>query len=231
MKATFKKFRVPVVITIIWLAIVSYNVAVAQGVIEAGGEECPGHWHAGYSVWVEDNQLGFSERGPGGDAGRSPAGGFHIHGNDGTLHFHPGTERCIPIGDALEKLGVTVSSDTLTIDETQHVAGGTYAENATYDVVVYHKAWGGDWKEVSNVGSFMDKQLGNGDQIMVSYHAADSPVTIEDRQAQTKSLAGGNYEPVEQDGVDDGVFIGITMATIFAIIAIVIWYNVASKTW
>ncbi len=223
-KAMLRKFMVPIIIVLISGAIIGYNVAASQGVF-GEDEGCPGHWHAGYSVWDGDTKVDFSERTAAGNAQASPGAGFHIHGNDGTLHFHPAAERCIALGDALEKMDVMVTSETLT------VRGETREADADHEVVVYHQPWGGDWRQITNLGKFFDDQIGDGDRLVIAFTAKNSTLTIEDRQMATTDLTGGNYEPTTTSGMDDEVFVRITVTAIFGVLAILIWYNLAKKTW
>lgn len=224
--AGVKRLRVPIIIGVVWALVVAYNVAAAEGIIETGADDCPGHWHVGFSVWVEEQKLSFPPTGPGGDAAASPGAGFHLHGDDGIMHYHPGRERCMDLEGPLAKLGVEASGSSLV------VRGQTYEENETHQVVVYHQPWGGEWKEVKSVGSFLDKQPGNGDRVMIAFMTEDSTVGVPQRQAQTADLTGGNYEPPPAgSGFTDATFIAITMATIFALLAIMLWYNFAKKTW
>lgn len=226
-----KKFRVPIVIVILWAAIVGFQVAQAQGVIGEFGEDCPGHWHAGYSVWIEDEQLSFNPQlNPAwADQGAQPAVGFHLHDGSGNMHMHPG-ERCIPFGSISEKLNVEVRDGRMVV-EAPHGPQGTYEDNETHEVVVYHQPWGEDWRKVGNIDSFMGKQVGNGDRVMVAYLDPSAESLIESHQLDTFNPEGSNYEPPAEGGFDDGAFVGITMTSIFAILAIVLWYNFAKKTW
>lgn len=221
--SSIKAFRVPIAIGIIWLAVVGYHVAAANGVVGSGGPECPGHWHAGYAVHVDDQKLSFDPRlNPSfGDASGSPGVGAHIHGDDGTLHMHPGAIRCIPVGDLMEKLGVEATDSSITISSA-HRESGTYTTNETHEFALYHQPWGGEWKRVTNVASFVDKQVGNGDRVLFTYMEKGS-TALSAQQDGVTDLTGGNYEPLESTGFSGERIIAIIMASIFAILAVAIW--------
>ena len=216
-----KAYRVPIVIGVLWLAVVGYNVAAAEGVIEVGGDGCPGHWHAGYAVYVDGEQLRFNPNGPAGDAQNTPPVGMHRSAAGWKWSVPSSPWMWNPTGDAFEKLGVDISGDELTVSAA-HPQAGTYKENATHSVRVFHQEWEGTWTEVSNVGSFLGKQLGNGDRVLITYGPAGEDVSA--LQESVRDLEGGTYEPAAQGGgYSDDRIIGIIMATIFAGLALMIW--------
>ncbi len=226
--ATLKKFMIPIIIVAIWGSVVAFQFAPEK--------ECPGHWHAGYAVFVDGQEVPFNPNAgvyhpsanpdgqQWGDAGASPGSGFHIHGDDGLLHMHPATTRCIESEDIFKKLDVKVAASTLTLD-APHALAGTYTTNDTHEVAVYHRAWNGDWDRVNKVGSFMKDQLGNGDQILITYIMKGDTATLQAQQDAVRSLVGDpSYEPGPAAArLDDTERVNIIAVTLFAGVALFIW--------
>ena len=98
-----KRYRVPLVIVLVWLAIVGYQVAAQRGIIGEPGGRCPGHWHAMTDVYLDDgnnatsDELTFDPRVN--QAFGDAAGGYHLHDDTGRLHMHPSDRARLQIGD------------------------------------------------------------------------------------------------------------------------------------
>ncbi len=228
------KYRTPIIIVLAWAAVMAFQYGQATGAIEAG-EECPGHWHAGYAVFIDDQRLSFN---PGldaawGDANTSPASGFHIHGDDGILHAHPGAERCIPLGEMMEKLDVDVFQDRVEVGAPHRITG-TFETNDTHEFVVYHRPWGDDaWTRVANVPNLLDEQPADGDQILFTYVEKGDDATVTQQQEATPSLRGGNYEPPapeSESGIPDENLVPMIAVTVIAFAAILVWRAFAKNS-
>ncbi len=210
-----RALRIPIAIFVVWAAIVGFQVAQAEGLI--GGEDpgCPGHWHPVMSVYVNDQNVPFSH--PAFQQhGEGQAAGFHVHDDSGVLHFHPATERCIPLKAAMGHLGMEVEKDAFVLDG-HHALAGSYPINETHTVRVFTKDWGADeWKERSL--SFLDKQPWNGQKILLTYGDADA-ATIAAEEAAVPDVPS-NYEPQDANAFPVVQFIA---ATSFAIVAFMIW--------
>lgn len=222
-----KKFRVPIVILLLWLAIVGYQVAAQRGVVGDPGDGCPGHWHHMLDVHIDGEELTFDP-----NVNRifsDSAGGFHLHDDTGRVHYHPGTERCIPLEDALAFLGLDVDADGMTVSSQFHYrttapVAGTYATNDTHELRVYHAEWDyganerGDFQMVKNVNKLLEQQIGNGDSILITYVPKDVDGSVIDAQMADSGAIGESYIPAKKD-----IFVPIMATTLFAGVGILVW--------
>lgn len=220
--AWVKQNRVPIIIGVVWLLFVGYNVAAMNGIISAESEDgCPGHWHSRLHVYADGAQVNFANYPGFNQLGDSDAAGFHLHNTGGSdpeiMHFHPAVERCIPLDAALEHIGIIVTSDTLTLESPLREAG-TYTESGNDTVEVWHRPFGEDWVQITNVGGFMDKQLQNGDRLLV-YHGDAGGVAL--AQEGVGDL-GQSYEP-NAEATDPKFIIRIIAVTVLALVALMIF--------
>jgi len=211
----FKAYRVPLGIFIIWAAIVGFQVAQAQGIIGGDDPGCPGHWHPVMSVYVDGQNVPFSH--PAFQQhGEGEAAGFHVHDDSGVLHFHPATERCIPLKAAVGHLGMEVQKDAFVLDG-HHALAGSYPINETHTVRIYTQDFGADEWEARSL-SFLAKQPWNGQKILLTYGDANQTV-IQAQQASVPDVPA-NYEP--QDTQEFPV-VPVIAATVFATVAFMVW--------
>lgn len=157
----------------------------------AQAQTCPGHWHIGYAIFVNGTRLSFDDRNAFYATG---AHDHHIHnenGDDGVYHYHPGRIRCISLEASMDRLGLDVGGNKITV--TQHPeANGEYPLDATRTLRVFHEPLGGTWTEVP-WSQIRGSQLGNGDRVLVTY----GTYTDEQIAAQQESVPylGPNYVP------------------------------------
>lgn len=226
-KKSWKAYRVPIVIVLVWLAIVGYQVGAQRGIVGDPGGGCPGHWHYMLDVHIDDEELTFD---PQVNRAFSEAReGFHIHDATGRVHMHPGTERCIEFQETTEFFGLDVAGDSLTVSSsfsyrTTESVAGTYTNNDTHEVRLYHAEWDygagdrGAWKRVSNINGFLDDQIGNGDAVLLTYVAKDAPDSLIEAQQDGVGFIGDEYLPAKK-----GIFVPIMAATMFAGIGLAVW--------
>ncbi len=217
-----KENKVYVIIGLVWLAFVGYNGAVIAGAIEAGGEDCPGHWHARLQVYADGQKINMGGYPQFNALGNGDAAGFHVHNQQGSdpeiLHFHPaGNPRCIPLEDALAHLSVDVGADQLVLS-SPYPAAGTYMADENNTLQVWYKPFEGDWRQVTKLGSFMDGQMGNGDRVLI-YHG--SPDGLEAARAASGGL-GDSYEPSGDEPTDPKYMINIIATSILALVAVLV---------
>ncbi len=217
-----KQNKVPLIIGLVWLLFVGYNVAAMNGIISAESEDgCPGHWHTRFQVYADSEYVNFANYPQFNQLGSSDAAGYHLHNTGGSdpeiMHFHPATERCIPLDSALKHVGITVTGDSLTLNAPLREAG-VYSADANNTVDVWHKPFGKDWVLVDNVGRFMDKQMQNGDRLLI-YHGSAEGVAL---AQESLGDLGESYEP-SGDATDPKFIIRIIAVTVLAVVALLIY--------
>lgn len=189
-KGDLKKWTGPAI-----LLLIVGGIVTAMVVTEQNAPDCPGHWHAAYSVWTDGERVPFTN--PAFESSDNTwAPGTHIHGNDGVYHFHPAIEKCIPMADALQHLDVDLSEDSLVLGTAHGARAGTYDQAP---VRLFHQAWGADmddtWQEVTEFSSVLDAQPANGDGFAIIY-GEHTPEEIDAILAQSASMKGNpNYDP------------------------------------
>jgi hypothetical protein len=231
-----KRYRVPLVIVLVWLAIVGYQVAAQRGIIGEPGGRCPGHWHAMTDVYLDDgdnatsDELTFDPRVN--QAFGDAAGGYHLHDDTGRLHMHPAAVRCIPLGDVYEFLGITLHDDRVDVDVRHNYLTPvlpSYSNNDTHELRVYHMPWNwasqgpGEWRQVGDIEGFMGKQVGNGDKVLVTYVAKDASNATIAAQQDGIGAIGAAYTPQAKS-----IFMPIVAATIFAGLAFAVWQRMTA---
>ncbi len=231
--ATIKKFRIPILILLIWAAVVGFNVAQAEGVIASKGESCPGHWHSTFDVYVDGQKVAFTAN-PAYtlEGGQGMGIRTHMHrGAEGIWHFEPPTIACGEMVDAMDLLDMKVSSTAMTLSGGYHDVngwGGTHTVDGNNSLHILYKEFDGEWTEMS-ASAFNKFQPLDGSQILIVYGSEDAAALATLQSTGTTSLPE-NLTPQGYDA-GPGNFIAITMASIFALLALLIWYNFAKKTW
>lgn len=231
-----KVWKVPIIILLIWGLIVGYNVAVAKGVIgEVGiGEECPGHWHSTLDVQIDGELLSYRPlasdpevRGGASaltSASSPRAPGMHIHDDSGILHYHPSSPRCIALEDALDHLGLTVTSDSLTVSSI-YPESGTYGPDSNHTVRVFYQPFDKSWREVSNT-KLLDEQMANGDRMVIAVD--DGSASMSSYTDNARQLTE-NYQPPSEDGGLGDRFVPIMAVTLLAAVALFVWNSFRQK--
>ncbi len=223
--ATIKKLRVPIVIVILWAAIVGFNVAQGQGLIGDNAENCPGHWHSTMDFFVDGERVAFPQ-GPykiSGEGGKLPLSS-HMHApDDRTWHWEPSTVTCLDFRDAMDKVDVDMRSDAISFDGSQTITG-TFVNNETHSWKAYTSEYEAGW-ETSTISKISGRQLLDGERVVFVY----SP--IDDDGAALRDNVGPMSQGVSGATDDPTMFIAITMTSIFALIGLMIWWNFAKKTW
>lgn len=153
--------------------------------------ECPGHWHAAYGVFVNNETVSYANPGLHAVAYGSTGHDHHIHGDDGIYHFHPAALRCISTTDMMDKLGVEVQGATMTLGPEHGDLSGTYAPAGNATLQIWHQPYGKDWRQVT-WAAIDERQLGDGDRILFTYGDVDAGM-LAYQQATLKDL--GNYDP------------------------------------
>ena len=169
--------------------------ASAPASTEQTAPDCPGHWHSAYSVWTDGDRVPFAN--PAFESQQNTwAAGTHIHGDDGVYHFHPAVEKCIPMEDALQHLGVDVSPDALVLSDAHGPRAGTYDQAP---VRMFYQAWGAEqddnWMEVTDFDSVLEAQPANGDGLVILY-GEYTQEELDGILAAAPSMKGNpNYDP------------------------------------
>lgn len=221
-----KKYRVPIVIAVVWALVVAYNVAASQGIVDFGGEDCPGHWHSNSEFFVDGVRVQFAQppynfandRNP----GKMPMSNHWHSGDDRKWHWEPPRTDCMDFRDAAKIIDVSLGSDSVSFDGSQSITG-SFANNETHSWKVFSEKAEEPWQNTS-LSSVGGRQHQDGERVVFVYGPIDDDGTAMRDRAGPAPRAGGG-------GNNDGAFIAITMTTIFAGLATVIWYNFAKKTW
>lgn len=221
---TLKTYRVPIVIVVIWAAIVGFNVAQAEGAIGSIGPDCPGHWHATFDIFVDGQHVAFVDN-PAyritGEGGTLPLE-THMHrGQDRVWHFEPSVERCIDLGDAAARVDVTWTSDSLSLSGSYHDSrgwGGTHSDGDNGTLQFWVHGWNGEWKQVTGP-QLADKQAPDGEQVLILFGDLDA-ATVQQLQAAATPIPS-NLQPHAAEG--EFPFVPVMAATLFAGLALYLW--------
>lgn len=131
-------------------------------------DDCPDHWHAVLHLVVANETLALGEDPRHLDQMSDPIG-FHMHDADGVLHFHPPKGACIPLEEALEKVGITVTNGGFIL-EGQEGRSGSYPPTDTFRPEMYAQGWGQDWVQVDLEGpEFFQAQVPDGTRMLLTY--------------------------------------------------------------
>ncbi|MFA5943083.1 MAG: hypothetical protein WC876_01310 [Candidatus Thermoplasmatota archaeon] len=166
-------------------------IALGLNFKSTGTEDCPGHWHAAFAIFVNDARLNYSEPEQHPVAYGAAGHDHHLHGDDGIYHFHPPVERCIPVRAMLERLDVGIDGDSLLVGSTHGPLAGTYNATADATLQIWHQPYGGAW-EIAAWPKIKELQLGDGDRILFTY-GDQNPATLEAQKNSMKDL--GTYDP------------------------------------
>lgn len=190
-KALPKKTARRLLIAVVVALVIVGAVAAWRG-LQAASDGCPGHWHGGYAIYIEDEKLTFPNQSTMA-YGAAPADHVHhIHADDGIYHYHPQVNRCISTEAMMQRLGVQVSDGGLTIDLQHPGFTGHHATDANNTLRILHQPSGEAWRNVT-WAEIDGKQLGNGDRILITYgHLTDEMVAAQ--QAAMPELGPG-YQP------------------------------------
>ncbi len=223
-KKLWNTFKVPVVVLLIWGAVVGVMVTQAYT-----GELCPGHWHSTMDVYIDGEPLRFDHpawtlEGRQGMPLRS-----HMHqGSPGIWHWEPqGSSICIPFNEGASHADLELQDDRLILNDRHADVGqdGEYVDGADgKQLVVYMKPWGGDWEEVE-AGWFADRQMMDGEKVIIAYG------TPEDTEmglvtSMTTPLSD-SLQP--NDTGRQFPVIPVVGISVIALVFLAIWNNIRSK--
>lgn len=185
-----------VVPAIIMLAVVGIAAAM---ILYNPTDDCPGHWHSAYTVYVEGEPLPFSpQTSDWGQQSNPTARGSHIHGDDGVYHWHPQPSRCMSWREGLSHLDVDVNGDRLVLGEPHGQMAGTYEAQGDHQIRVFEQKWSQQndtWREVQNPRSMLRDQPQNGDGLVIIY-GAHTEEEIQQLLAQAHSIQDKpSYDP------------------------------------
>lgn len=220
----FKRYRVHLVIVLVFGAILT-----AMAVNASKGTDCPGHWHSTQDVFVNGERVSYLHGKYDLNGARVNGGSMsvtaHMHntqGNDYTWHFEPPTaSTCVPFGEALDVVDTRISSDTLVLDGAQSVTG-TFEENATHELRIYHRVADGDWESIS-AGKLNDRQLRANERVVIVF--GNSTEDVSPYQAQADSHA---IESSSGTGGSSG-WVPVVGVGILGLIVLGAWHGLSKK--
>jgi len=158
------------------------QVLVAVGILALAGvvgflalnadrRDCPGHWHATFAVYIDDERLPFPQPPYSMDreGGEMPMS-LHMHRpNQELLHFEPSSPRCVGVGPALRSIDVRLEPGELRL-EGAHSAGpmgGTYRDDGNRTLRVFIE--GDEGLQERPVRDVLGYQLRDGEKLLVAY--------------------------------------------------------------
>ncbi len=155
--------------------------------------ECPGHWHATYNVYVDDDRMSYQHRQYNLGAGGATPMSYHLHQpNDYMIHFEPPTGGCIEFRTFLAVVDTKLTSTTLTLDGAHadlNQAGVYEPEDGSNRTLhLYHAPNGDDWKEIS-ASALNKRQLLDGERVLIAF-GNYSEARIEQMQAAVPYPSG-----------------------------------------
>jgi hypothetical protein len=227
---SLKTYRIPIIIVVLWVAIVGATVTFANPDVE-----CPGHWHSTFNVFVDDEKVPFAAGNPqytfsgDGRGGQLPLR-THMHsGADNYWHFEPSTRECIDLSDPMKRVDMVLRTGELSLTGQYHESnswGGVHQDNETHQVRAFLKEWGQDWASISP-SKLAGMQVPDSAQVLIVYgdETAADPANFESRLTQlpsgTQAPASGGSAPAYL-----GNLIGLT---VFTSVALIIWFSMTKK--
>lgn len=154
-------------------------VAVGFYATSKNQEECPGHWHATFAVYVQQDDgsgQAMSFRHPAFDLNGPQAQTpfrAHMHQGDGInqWHFEQGGQ-CVGVKEAFDYIDVELRADSITFEGKHAELGqaGSYEESGNRTLHAYIESPSGEWREKS-MRSVLGYQLKDGEKLLVTYGA------------------------------------------------------------
>jgi hypothetical protein len=169
---TFKRYRVHLVIVLLFGAIITVMAVNAQN-----GSSCPGHWHASQDVYVNGERVSYAHPKYDLSGSRQNGGSMsvsaHMHQNGGDFLWHfepPVAKTCIPYERALDVVDTDLSEDRLVLDGAHEQLGlsGTFEVDDEHQLRAYHKVGEGGWQDIS-IGSLLRRQLVGDERVLIVY--------------------------------------------------------------
>ncbi len=130
--------------------------------------ECPGHWHATFHVYVDDDRISYGAYNL--ENQRTPLS-HHLHsGDDAKVHFEPPTGGCIGFSEFLSKVDTRVTSDSLRLDGIHEDMrqGGTFTSDGNRTLHIFHAPDGDNWKSIS-ASALNKRQLLDGERVLIAF--------------------------------------------------------------
>lgn len=187
-KNLVRKAAVPALIVLVLAA-----VATGFYFTNKNAQDCPGHFHATFGIYIPDGNGSFekvdfaSPRAPNGgayyDFGNGPGFSLSIHMHQSgaeqgssalgpsQFHFEPPTANtCVPLEDALQAIEVEATNSRLELKgaHAQMDQDGTWTASGNQTLHVYIQDDQGTWSE-SSYSAWEDKQLPDGYAILMAF--------------------------------------------------------------
>lgn len=220
--AVLKRFRVPIIIVLLWGA----GVAIAVTTSDAN-QDCPGHWHSTMNVFVDGQQVVFTANPAYTLEGGTMPVTTHMHrGSESIWHFEPTSRDCIPYSDALRRVDMDLGSDRLELSGDYHQQrgwGGTHVGNETHSLHTWMKEWEGDWEPVS-ASSLDSMQVPDGAEVLIVYGEENETAALGIYQDQVVAYPAGH---APQDSTGSNLPLGPLFGlTAFALVGLLVWRSV-----
>lgn len=222
---TFKRYRVHLVIVLIFGAIVT-----AMAVNGAKGADCPGHWHASQDVFVHGERISFNHPKFTLEGARSYGGSMpvssHMHqGDDAMWHFEPSTPNtCIEFGDALRFVDMDLESGRLVLDGGHEALGqaGTYRNGENGTLQAEHKVGDGEWEDIS-ISSLNRRQLRPDERVLIHFDNGTADQELMRSTAEAHSIQGSS-------GVGKGSgYVPAVGVGILGLVVLGAWHSLSRK--
>lgn len=222
----WNRFKVHLVIVLLWLAIVGVVWAATPD-----EHKCPGHWHSTMDVYVDGQAVSFDH--PSFTIEQNPDMPFstHMHrGSPGLWHFEPqGGRDCIDLSRALTHVGMGLSGSRLELtgvhESLNPAAAGVHEENETHELRAWHKVRDGPWEEI-DPGRLADRQPKDFERMVIAFGDLTEEQITQFQEQSSDPAQGADAPPEEKP---EKPWLPIMGITIIAIIALVVWSNLQRK--
>ncbi|HLF17018.1 MAG TPA: hypothetical protein VI796_06285 [Candidatus Thermoplasmatota archaeon] len=139
---------------------------------------CPGHWHAGFDLYVEGERVDFPK--PPylfeSEGGKLPHR-MHMHSGQGNiLHFSPDRPACLSVRDTFALLDVVVEPERIVL-QGNHAAPGEWEAKGHAGLQAYLEVPGTPWTEY-DAASALAAQLPDGSRLLLVFGPADADLTV-----------------------------------------------------
>lgn len=193
-----------VAIGVIALAVIGGLGAAIYFAGGPGDEDCPGHWHSNFAVFVDGERARipqppymFQNDGPGGIMPLS----LHLHsGNTQQIHYEPqGGRRCVGVEETMGDMGITLESDRIAFsDEYDGLpVSGSHEANETHMVrILFQQNTDDGFREMS-FSEADDYQPRDGEKFVIAF----GDYSDEELQAMMDAIPWPTgFQPQSHDG-------------------------------
>jgi hypothetical protein len=163
-RANLKQWAMPA----IFMLLVG-GVVTAMVLTSVSAEECPGHWHSTFNVYVDDERISYDHAQY--DLGQQTPLSYHLHQpNDALIHFEPPRTECIPMETFLSAVDTTIGEGIISFDGNHASLGqaGTYENDGNRTLQFFIAPTGDDW-EIIGADELNERQSLDGERMLILF--------------------------------------------------------------